>query len=511
MAAALLPPAHRPQAPEAYFAEKKMELLTPKQKEIAKAIGQLAVRILWVFSVVWMAGAVLPLAFHAVLIPAMAAGAACLAAFLFQYDGSAFKQPIVSLPPMLRQLIEKPIQFQAPAAPPLAPAAPRGLFRQGQNCSINSIVQFIESCPRLAQWFRIPPPQDLEPFIHYIGQYEPRPEVILAFRAFLPAMAQPLPIPQAFAQFLDGYAPAADYRNEFVDFRNTYADLLLLQPYFSQFLAAYDEARANNRPVVNANSQNIRILLSRISALIDPSSGVQLDAAEVLALIMGALPKGERIRIQKSTHYNIHGQPPIADHPEGITRKEEYLAVLPLEIDSNQPRPDLLNLVNHFCDEDLHIPNQNDWITQRDVFNQDRKYQPVHRHFEFVEPPPFLMIQLKRFKEVPPPKSWLTRVLPAWWPGMQWRYQKISNPIRVPDRFTLGTQNGAQIYRLASVDVHVGGSPNSGHYITYKSQVVDGQTVYYCLDDSRVTQVPREAWVRAVETSYLLHFLPEPA
>ena len=335
--------------------------------------------------------------------------------------------------------------------------------------------------------------------------------MILAFRAFLPAMAQPLPIPQAFAQFLEGYVPAADYRNEFVDFKNTYNDLLLLQPYFSQFLAAYDEARAQNRPVVNANSQNLRIVLSQISALIDPSSGVQLDAAEVLALMMGALPKGERIRIQKSTHYNVQGQPPIADHPDGITRKEEHLAVLPLEIDANEARPDLIRLVNHFCDEDLHIPNQNDWITQRDVFNQDRKYQPVHRHFEFVEPPPFLMIQLKRFKEIPPPKSWLTRILPNWWPGMQWRYQKLSTPIRVPDRFTLGTQNGAQIYRLASVDVHIGGSPNSGHYVTYRSQVADGQTTYYCLDDSRVTQVPREAWARAVESSYLLHFLPEPA
>lgn len=497
--------------PLAHIPEKNFPIAAPHLKEIAKTVAQAAVRIFCVFSIIWMAGALLPVAFHAVLIPTMAIGASCLAGFLFQYDTSAFRQPIISLPPLLRQILERPIQFHAPAAPPLAPAAPRGLFRQGQNCSINSIVQFIESCPRLALWFRAPPPQDLEPFIQFIETYQPRPEWIAGFRAFVPAMAQPLPIPQAFAQFLEGYVPADNYRNEFVDFRNTYKDLLLLQPYFSQFLAAYDEARANNRPVVNANSQNLRIALSQISALIDPSSGVQLDAAEVLGLMMGALPQRERIRIQKSTQYNIQGQPPIADHPDGITRKEEFLAVLPLEMDPNEARPDLLRLINHFCDEDLNIPNANDWITQRDVFNQERKYQPIHRHFEFVEPPPFLMIQLKRFKEVPPPKSWLTRVLPNWWPGMQWRYQKLSNPIRVPDRFTLGTQNGAQIYRLASVDVHLGGSPNSGHYVTYRAQEVDGRTVYYCLDDSRVTQVPREAWLRAVESSYLLHFLPVPA
>lgn len=471
-----------------------------------QSIVQIAVRIIFTLSIVLMSATLIPLSWTFVVLPAVGIGAAMLSAFFFQLEGGNSNKSIEALPAQLRQIMERPIQFAAPMAADFPQNAPRGLFRTGMNCCVNAPMQIIHADPRALQSLLVQPPLELEAFIHYLAPYAPRPQLIAAFRDFFAAQVPPQPVPNAFARFLADYNPDGDaFRDEVINFRDVYNKILVLQPHLGNFLGAYEQTVQQNRAVVNANSQTIRLILSRIAHAINPSQAVQLDAAEVLTPILDILPNAQKAHIEEETRYRVDDDHQIAGIPDGIVRKDLYSWGFQLEMDQSNARPNLLRMFQAHLHERLNIPKQENWILQDNGKGGRERFQPLERRFNILEAPPALRIQVKRFASVPPTKSWLTRILPEWFPGMGWRSVKLQNPITAPAVFPIQPVNGpAQNYNLTAILVHEGSTPNSGHYKAYIR--VDGQT--YCCDDHRITRIDQQAWDRAVQQGYMYFYYP---
>ncbi len=455
-----------------------------------------------------MSAVLIPLSWSFVALPMIGIGAAMLSAFFFQMELGNSSKSIEALPSQLRQIMERPIQFAAPMPADFPQTAPRGLFRAGMNCCVNAPMQIIHAEPQALQSLLAQPPLELEAFILYLAPYALRPQLIQAFRDFFAAQDPHEPVPNAFARFLADYNPAGDnFRDEVIKFRDVYNKILILQPHLGNFLGAYEQTVQQNRAFVNANSQTIRLILSRIAQAINPSQGVQLDAAEVLTPIFDILPNAQKMHIEVETRYRVEGAVPIAGVPDGIIRNDEYTWGFQLEMDQNNSRPNLLRMFQNHLRERLNLPKQEDWIFQDNINGQRERYQPLERRFNVLEAPPALRFQVKRFASVRPTQSWLTRLLPEWFPGMGWRSVKLQNPITAPAVFLIQPVNGpAQNYNLTAILVHEGNTPNSGHYKAYLK--MDGQT--YCCDDHRITRIDQQAWDRAVQQAYMYFYYPQP-
>ncbi len=478
---------------------------SPKQKAIVHTIIQLAVRIFFVFSVIVMSAALLPLAFQAVLLPLFAIGAAVLASFFFQLEPSVFAQRIEAMPPLLKYIEKKPIRFAIHMPDHMPKTAPRGIFRLGNNCWLNSLLQWIESDPLVARWIRIPIPPEMEPFIQYMQQYELPDGLVNGFRNYI--QNHPLPVQAAFSQFLAGYVPNAGFEEELRKFRDEiYPNLLILQPTFSQFFEIYDHARRDNLALVNANSQYLRLVLNRISQLINPSPAVQLDAAEAAGVILDLLPNSLKLQLEEENHYRVAGVTPIAGHPDGITRKTIRDWGIALSIDPKDQHPELGRMFKHFCNEKLRIPNRSDWITHINENQIDQKYQPIRRKFHLLEFPRSLRFQIKRMESIRS-TNWLAKVLPRRLKHRE-KIVKITKDVSIPDVLPVQKNSGEiRNYQLAAVTVHEGESTQSGHYETFR-KIEDGKVTYYRLDDHVVTQIDRQEWERAVRQAYLVQYSP---
>lgn len=494
--------------------EKPHRVCSSEQKLVIQAVVQIAVRIFFVFSVIFMTAAIFPLSFSAVVLPLFGVGAAMFSAFFFHLDVSDSRRLIEPELPLLEPMEEARMHFMAPLPAPFQAQLPvRGLYRQGMNCWLNSDLQWMDCDPHVAGWLRTPIPEDLELFMQYLERYDIPEEWKVQFRNYRLHLNPPLPVSIAFEQFLHTINPGEatpPWKNFYLQFRAIYRDLLILQPYFSLFMGIYDQAAQHNLPIVNGNSQYLREVLSRLSPHIDPSPYLQMDAAEALTKILDLLPNRLKVHVREYNHYRVDGVTPMLGNPLGITEKEQYQWGFQLEINKNEPQNDLLRMFNAHCNETREVPNRNEWVTQSNIHNESQRYQPIRRRFEILEHPTALRLQIKRFESIRAPTSWLTKVVPNWWPGMGWRSEKLHNPVAIPRTFPLRRQDGqVRNYQLTAFIVHLGETPNSGHYIAYRKLMLNGAPAYFRLDDHVVTQIDPLTWERESAQAYLVDYLPE--
>lgn len=465
-----------------YQAPIEKPFLSPNQKAIVHTIVQIAVRVFFVFAVVIMTAALLPLAFHAIVVPVIGISAAILSAFFFQLDVSAYAQPIEPFAPLLQPIADIPLKFIAPLPAAYPQELPiRGLIRQGMNCCVNASSQCHEGDPGVAQWVRTPLPAGLEPFLHYLAQYDLRPEWIQGFRNYYATLAPAPDVLLAFDHYFSQMVYPPEVHDQYVKFRDIFKGLLRIQPYFSQFFAAHDHVIQNNLALGHENSQNLRIVLSALSGGIDPNPNVQLDATEVSYCLLNHLPNSLKTHIRETTRRS-----------DGTaTEREEYTPIVSLALPKGNSKPSMVDLVNDYTREETIQP-ENQGLIRRSV--------------QFVEHPPVLRCHIKRFESVSPPKSWLTKLLPDWWPGMQWRAKKLHTPVAF-DPISLRIADGtARDYTCNTFLVHLGDSATSGHYIAYRKVMIHGQPAYFQIDDHLVTQIDQQAWERASQEAYMVYY-----
>ncbi len=382
--------------------ELEMELVV-----FCKTISQLAVRTLFPLATFFMVTWVLPIAFHAVVLPAAAVGLAFLSAFFFQPEN--FYCP-VAIKPRERLLAPLPepgplLQALPPPAPP-PPDAPRGILNGGNNCWLITALQLIASDRGIRRWVTNPLP--------------------------------PLPEPDLM--------------------------VAMIHRSLQQFFEAYDLAVQQNLPVIGNP-----IVVRQALGLQNPAVGGyhQADPHEGINGILNEIPQEEKIRINVRHHYSIAGLPPIADHPNGITEVEEDSGSLELAIQGAQPN--LQEMIQLHCNEVIR-PGDDPGVEFKGVDGIVHRYRHTLIERQFLQAPPTLRITLKRFGFQRPPKSWLSKIpyVLNLFPRLGGYILKNDSSVQIPLDLDVKQADGAmQRYRLKSFNCHVGATPHSGHYTAY--------------------------------------------
>jgi hypothetical protein len=106
-------------------------------KIVVEAVTQIAVRILFIIGTILMAAALLPVSFHAVVIPFLAIGASFLSAFFFVKQQSA-----VEIPPI-------PLDFGKPVS-----IEPKGFKNWNDNCWAHALFHLLEKDPNIRLFLR---------------------------------------------------------------------------------------------------------------------------------------------------------------------------------------------------------------------------------------------------------------------------------------------------------------------------------------------------------------------
>lgn len=459
---------------------------------LAEIVVQTAVRILFIVASILMAASMLPLKFHAAIIPVVAVGTTTLAAFFFPKPVYLGRPHFASLEPLVRPIIVAP--------PPLAAEAPRPLYNAAHNCAFNSLVHFLESDPTIAQWLRHPLDAniDMAAFENFLAGYQPPAQVIERFRDYVNEVPNPQPsIPTMFKTFIDQHVPEPAYDQAFRAFKINYNDLISIHEPLSRFFAEYDAAVQNNGVV--RGSQNLRLTISRVSA-IPNSQYVQIDAAEAMNAILGTLPNAQKTFIRETTRYNTNGLPAILGNPQAFIQQDERHGSIALSIPKNDQTPTLEKLIQNHC-------NDSEPFKRKGIDGKDRFY-PATIERQFLEAPSVLRFHIKRFLNEPPPDSWLTRLKLKFWPKLPWNMVKKENPITAPEQLTITLANAEQRqYRLTSFIVHHGSSVESGHYTS--ARILNGQK--YLMSDQQVTLADQPTWEQQLQQAYLLCYLPVQA
>lgn len=103
-------------------------------------------------------------------------------------------------------------------------------------------------------------------------------------------------------------------------------------------------------------------------------------------------------------------------------------------------------------------------------------------NFQIVNPPKYIFVGLKRFKT------------------SQSHIEKIIKPIGIP--FETNLFDPTHKYVLKGFIIHVGGI-FGGHYYAYGSRKIDGQTKWFCFNDSSVGEVDMQTVEREVTGAYM--------
>lgn len=389
---------------------------------------------------------------------------------------------------------------QQPAEPPVLNQV-CGLRNRGMNCAFNSVAQFLNSDPVLAEWFRNPLTAEmtLQEFEQFLAGYNPGQELIDQFRLYVGNQPQnPPPIPILFRTFLN------ENRQTFRNLHETYESLIRIQEPFSQFFDAYDQAVQGNLDVAAAaDSQRLRLAVHQVNQQISESPYVQEDAPEILTSVLNVLPNEQHICIQESYHYNTEGMPAIQGCPDGISVKPpENQGYLTLEIKSDNQPPRLDQMIADYFDHDIET---GDGVRFQGVDGVERRYIPDHCSRTLLRTPTALRFQIKRFYVEEPPRTWLTRWLPNLFPHLPYKTEKRETPVEVPDEITLTLADGTrQRFQLTSFINQHGSSMGSGHYTC--SRIIDNQR--YMLDDSRVSPIDEINWEENLKRAYLICYLP---
>jgi hypothetical protein len=461
-----------------------------------------------------------------------------------------------------------PNAFDDPLPPYLPSDAPRGVYNQGNNCAFNSVIQLLKSDPKICEWVRkiLPQGNQMEAFDDFFREYNVSEDALNAFHQFaaenplgfrdaferfisvdypheeecqavhdlcqfLSNPEHPIPAGNEFADwesFLDEHCVPANYTGRFREFFeqkrlqialekfvvgyqpeggdrvkfDTIKGVLKIQNAFRVFFEAYSRAEEKGKKLVNSNSQRIRVALSQLEgSQIHASSSYQEDAFDILRILLDFLPDRQKFSAKQAIHLNTFGLPAIAGS-DIAQRDIPVETIIPLEL--NPQGSLLLAFQNYIQNTNL----EGNYLRCRDVEGTMRDY-PINRvELSFINVPSALRLQIKRTQfEMPEPREGWFGWFWDWWSGSQGRAMKNSTPIDVPLELNLPIVDRAPMkYVLNSFVNHLGDSPNSGHYTSYRA--VGGH--YYHINDREVTLLSQEAWMEAARGAYLLCYLPQP-
>lgn len=495
---------------------------------LMKVVAQVAIRILFIFTSIFIAAAIVPLSWQFVVVPLTAIGSTLAAGFFFLKRFSPDAAPSAELLPLLRpdraQMTPEQVRLQreerAQEAARLReemrvmPAhfpenAPPGFFNASQNCAINAMAHSLTSVPEIAAWFREEIPNDLDGFQGFLAQYTPPQNLALAFAAYVEALEEPAeneaprPIIAHFNDFLGQFRAEEVDRISVDHIRDVFRTLETLHEPFRTFYLAYDEAVQGRVRVSAGSSQSLRIAMSQVTfGIIDPSPYEQLDAPEAMGVVLNVLPDALKIHVERRDEFNMNGLPAMQDLR---VPKRERVGCLLLQLDPNEANPTLPALINRYLRAD-----EEHSLRAIGTDGVEHSY-PISRVItEFLDAPPALRFVIKRFSDVKPPKTWLNRIPVVKWffSAPEWQAVKIHTHVECPEEITIPLQNGENCrYRLASFINHQGPF-GGGHYTA--GEIRDGNK--YLENDRTVTfvQTPEEnqLWEERLQQSYMLCYLP---
>lgn len=494
--------------------------------DLAEVIGGLAVRALFVFATILTTAVLFPIAWHWIVLPITTLGSISMAAFFFP------KFHLTSTPdtsPMNPRPSALPANGLLPESYP--PESAIGYNRVGQNCAFNAMAHFFDLDPRMGAWMRqrfVDPGIGLEPFIQALARFQAPAIMIEQFRQFVNApppagTVRPNSIPDLFSLFLrqreqqlreaaarpdQSCSSLSSLQNqpsqaELEEIKRVNSNFHLFQYVLPNFYETSDRDAHARRAVSAARSDTIRTALSGISPLIPPSNGEQTDAGDIARALLDFLPPDQKVHIETAYHYNMNGLPQMQEAPQP-QRARCTLLELPLEVTDPDGIP-LETLVNRYCRQ-----SQSNSLRRLGVDGQPHDYPVNEATVEFVEPPPALRFQIKRFTwQSLLPSIW-SQLFPSLFPPVTGQGVKLNTQVAMPDRLSIRLQNG-QIcnYVLAGFATHTG-SYNSGHYTS--GEIRGGRK--YLHNDSLVTLVENPEtegfWERRKNSSYLVCYLPEP-
>lgn len=430
--------------------------LCTKLTDLAEVIVQIAVRVIFIGASVLMAASVLPLAFQAVLIPLVAISSTMLAGFFFVKPTVEREFPDSSLQPLIKQReVLLPLD------------APKGLLRTGNNCSFNAMVQFLESDPAIAKWFREKPPAEGASLEDQIGYWGP------LFDSYVENEPHPRPSREML----------------FDNFIKDHSNAQSLRAAFYRFLVSYDRGD----PV---DSQVLREALNHVNSQIPicPVQGVQQDVPEIMEPVLEMLP--DRLKMSIRTEYFLDTQKygPIDDDP--VRPVDERTGLLTLEFDHKKDNLNLVSILNAYLDH-----GNLSTVNKKGKDGVSHPYPMSRGLVRFLEPPSSLRFQLVRHGWEEPEQGFLDRLrkLP---PPAQKAFKK-DNPIQIQNTIDVPIADGTvKRYRLSSF-VHHAGWVDGGHYTA--GRIVGGNK--YLINDKVVTPATQGDWESALQQAYLLCYL----
>ncbi len=473
----------------------------PRVKDVAIMVAQAAVRILFILSSIWVAATFLPISFHAVAIPLIAIGATAIASFFYEQLPALDAPERQALFPLIRG------EGRAAPIPGVLPDVPPGLVNRGANCAFNSVLQALHSDPRSIQWLThlLEDDQTIDAFVQFIEGYNISRDDTNRFRAFVaaqPAENHPL-VRDLFVQFCQmGDAPVSMRRFCADDF----ARLERVKQTFNEVLTRYAQEVGRGARVEVGSA--MRGAIHRLNESVSQSNMAQIDAGEILVTILGLFPPGDKLRMQATQRYDTTNLPPLLGYPDGVIDREELDSTLQLGVPPHIASSSIQALLNFYC-------NSEEVLSKASVERINEHGQEVARNVPYpvrttrrlLFAPPVIWMEAKRFEQEYPSQSWLSKVLPSWFPPKPVRIRKRNLPIEAQAEVTIQLVDGQmKRYRLASFIVHSGDTPDSGHYVAYRE--VGGAK--YKLDDSHVTLLSQAEWERRAQQGYLYCYVEVP-
>lgn len=257
---------------------------------------------------------------------------------------------------------------------------------------------------------------------------------------------------------------------------NAAAHLRKDQGEYGKFLQSYDAAIRDNLAVAVGPSSLREIFHRLFPRVIHSSSYVQMDAEEVMTQILDPFPNPLKMHIQITRYLDESRLPPVSLH-ENPSSSEERVGHLSLPMNGTT----LEDLLYNFMDSS---PDVN--IVREGANFSPYSYPVVRETVQFLEAPPALRLQLKRFYS-------------------DGGLLKNGTPIQIPPTLELPlASKKTKTYRLVSFVRH-GGSLQSGHYIA--GQIMNGRA--YLMNDEKVTLASQQAWENHLQQAYLLCYLPQ--
>jgi len=275
---------------------------------------------------------------------------------------------------------------------------------------------------------------------------------------------------------------------------------------YKNFFSSYENAKNGNLAVVQAASQELRLAFHQRYPLNNFNPNLQADPSEAFAKMEDLLPPELKVDFEVRRFYDTtnFGPMPVTDSCDGDSRKSREIKTPFLQIDILKDRPNLTAMLENYFDNRSEMGGT---LRLAGADGVTHEY-PIQRELQtFAQGPSSLWIMIKRFK-FETPWDFFHWVLPSCFPAPAGQSTKLETPVLLPDTLDITTLNeGVVQYRLDGFIVHLGKSANSGHYVSYKrEQNAAGESVWYEIDDSRVTKVAGDKLTTKMAHAYMPHY-----